>query len=62
MPAPGCLRHGIENLHVTRTAAEIARQSFAYVVQSGLGFLVQQMTGAQNHSRSADAALRATAF
>src|SRR5271169_1822416 len=55
-------RHSLKNLHVARATAKIARQRFTDVVQRRLGLFFQQMAGAQNHSRSADAALRAAAF
>src|SRR6266478_2621462 len=59
--SPGCPRDRFEYLHVTRAAAKIPRESLLYVCQRGLRFFFEQMQSRKNHSRRANAALRATA-
>ena len=55
-PACGC-RDRIENLHVARAATEIARETFANIVQRRLGLGLQQLHRRQNHAWRTDAAL-----
>jgi hypothetical protein len=54
------IRDSFKNLHVASTAAEIAGQTLADVRCAGLRDFVQQVNGGKYHSRSTNAALRAS--
>src|ERR1051325_11652020 len=54
--------HRLENLHVSGTPAKIPRQTVANLSFSWMGVLLEQIHGRNDHSRCADAALRAAMF
>src|SRR6185369_15864524 len=54
--------HRFKNLHIPGAAAEISRQAVANLGFVRTRILFQQINRGQNHSRSADTALRAAAF
>src|SRR5580700_11827258 len=61
--SPACgFRDGLNNLHVASAAAKIAGKPFANFIGRGLGFFAQQVVGSEDHSWSADAALRTAAI
>src|SRR2546425_13243601 len=53
--------HRLENLHIAGTAAQITCQAGANVRLARVRILFQQIQCGQDHSRSADATLRAAA-
>ena len=59
---PCRFRDGFKNLDVAGAAAKISRKPFANLIHRRIGLLVQQVRSRQNHSRRADAALRAAAL
>src|SRR2546428_11767774 len=52
----------IKNLHIARTATEIARQAIANVCFSWIGISFEQIYSGHYHPRRADAALGSTAI
>src|ERR1700730_16272557 len=56
----GGIRDGFKDLHVACAAAEIAAEAFADFFERGPRLFVEQMQGRDNHTWSANAALRAT--
>src|ERR1700736_1784048 len=60
--APRCPRYRFENLRITCAAAEIPSKPFLDIREVRLRLFFEQMQCGKNHSRGADAALRATAL
>ena len=58
----GRLLDRLKDAHVAGAAAEISGESFLYLFEGWVGILVQQMVCGQDHTRRADAALRAPSF
>ena len=60
--APRGCRHRLEDLDVPGATAKIARKPLPNVIHGRLGLFAQHMNGRENHSRRANAALRAAKF
>src|SRR5476649_612983 len=60
--SPARPHYRLEYLHIPRAAAEIPRQAVTNLVFSWVRGALKQIHCGENHSRRADAALRAAAF
>ena len=56
----GSQQHGLEDLHIARTAADVVFDGLFAVFFRGIGVLIQQGLGAQDHAGNAEAALDRT--
>jgi hypothetical protein len=58
----GGLLDGLEDTHVAGAAAEVAGQAFFDFIEGGVGVLVEQVVGGEDHAGGADAALGSAFF